>query len=71
MITPGGQVIQTDPADYLFATKTPGALKGGGGGVTINIMGGNYLDGSGARRMAQALGDQIVRELRLNQRLAV
>jgi hypothetical protein len=29
IITPGGQVIQTNPSDYLIATKTPGALGGG------------------------------------------
>jgi len=35
IITPSGQVIQTDPADYLIATKNPGSL--GGGSVIINI----------------------------------
>jgi phage-related protein len=43
IITPSGQVIQSDPADYLFATKNPSSL-GGGGGVTINLNGGMYLN---------------------------
>lgn len=44
IITPGGQVIQSDPADFLIATKTPGSLVGSGstGNITINIQGGNY-----------------------------
>lgn len=38
VITPGGKVIKTAPDDFLFATKNPGDLAGGGGGpVTINI----------------------------------
>lgn len=38
VMTPSGQVLKTAPDDFLFGTKTPGALAGGGGGqVTINI----------------------------------
>jgi hypothetical protein len=67
IITPGGQVIQTDVADYLFATKNPGALAGGGGGsITINIQGGNYLDSQGANMIATALARQIQTQLRLH-----
>jgi hypothetical protein len=42
VITPRGQVIQTDPADYLFATKNPEKLASGGsrsiviGDININ-----------------------------------
>lgn len=39
IITPQGQVIQTDPADYLIATKTPGALAGAGMNINITING--------------------------------
>ena len=35
IVKPSGEIIRTDPADYLIATKTPGAL--GGFGKTINI----------------------------------
>jgi len=40
VITPQGQVIQTDPADYLFATKNPGNLARGGNSQpqTINLQ---------------------------------
>jgi hypothetical protein len=65
IITPGGQVIQTDPADYLFATKNPGSL-GGGGVVNVYIQGGNYLDSNGATMIANAIGKQIVRQLRVS-----
>jgi len=36
-IVQNGQIITTDPADYIIATKTPGALMGGGGGSPIYI----------------------------------
>jgi len=35
-IVQNGQIITTDPADYIIATKTPQTLMGGGG-TTINI----------------------------------
>ena len=36
-IVQNGQVITTDPDDYIVATKTPGSLGGSGGGGTPNI----------------------------------
>lgn len=43
IIRPNGQIIRTDPADTLIATKNPGELGGGGGSFvyspTINING--------------------------------
>lgn len=65
IITPGGGVIQTDPADYLIATKTPGALAGGGGSIVININGGYYLDQNAARQIGDALASSIGRQLKL------
>jgi len=35
IITPSGQIVKTDPRDYIIATKNPGALMGGG--MTLNI----------------------------------
>jgi hypothetical protein len=64
IITPGGQVIQTDPADYLFATKTPGSLGGGSGNITININGGSYLDQGGAKMIGDALAKSIVQQMK-------
>ncbi len=67
IITPSGQVIQTAADDYLFATKTPGSLGGrGSGNVTVNIMGGSYLDSTGATMIANAIGQQIVRQLKVS-----
>jgi hypothetical protein len=64
IITPGGQVIQTDPADYLFATKTPGSLGGGSGSITVNINGGSYLDQGGAKMIGDALAKSIVQQMK-------
>jgi hypothetical protein len=66
IITPGGQIIQSDPADFLIATKTPGALLGaGGGGINVYIQGGMYLDQGGATLIANTIAKQIGRQLKL------
>jgi hypothetical protein len=43
IITPKGDVIRTNPNDYIIATKNPGSLMGGGGSsganITINVQG--------------------------------
>jgi phage-related protein len=38
---------------------------GGGGGISIYIQGGNYLDSNGATMIANAIGKQILQQLRL------
>jgi TP901 family phage tail tape measure protein len=38
---------------------------GGGGNIVVNIMGGNYLDSTGATMIANAIGKQIAVQLRL------
>lgn len=54
VITPGGQVIRTDPADYLFATKHPERLGGAGNiSVTINVNGATNLNESQFKRAVQ------------------
>ena len=58
IIRPDGQVITTDPADYLIATKNPGAL---GGGMTIIINGDNY--GVDAGDIAEALQRELSKRL--------
>jgi hypothetical protein len=58
VITPSGQVIQTDPADYLFATKNPGNM-GGSGSLTININNGMFIDQNQARIFANVLAKMI------------
>jgi len=66
VITPQGDVIKTDPADYLIATKTPGALAGASGGsISVNIMGGMYLDRNAGEKLAEVLSETLRRKLRL------
>lgn len=55
IITPQGDVIQTDPADYLIATQTPYALAGGG--IVINI---DKVIGSD-RRTAESFANEIAK----------
>ena len=64
VITPGGKVIHTDPADYLFATKNPGNLARGGGGntININISSPSFRDD----RDLDDLVDKIQRKLEMN-----
>lgn len=64
VISPSGQVVTTHPDDWLIATKNPASL-GGGGGIVVNINGGNYLD----RNAGLMLGDHIVEALRQQMRI--
>ena len=55
----------------LSAFAGGGSLAGGGrgggsGGIVINILGGNYLDSTGATMIANAIGQQIVRQLKVS-----
>ena len=59
IITPSGQVIQTNPQDYLIATKNPGALGGGGSNITVNIQ------GNADRNVVDEIVRRIQQELRL------
>ena len=63
VIAPGGNVISTHPDDYLIATKDPSSLVGGGG-VTVNLNGGTFLDPN----VASQIGDMIIGKLNLNMR---
>lgn len=61
IITPTGRVITPAQDDYIFATKNPGMLGGGmgGGGMVININGGNYLSETAANEFGAILVDQL------------
>ncbi len=63
VISPSGNVISTHPDDYLIATKDPSSLVGGGG-VTVNLNGGTFLDPN----VASQIGDMIIGKLNLNMR---
>ena len=63
IITPSGDVIRTNPSDYLIATKTPGSFGGGGSpNVTVNVQG--VIDDSLIREISQ----RIMRDLNLGGR---
>ncbi len=64
IITPSG-VVKTDPDDFIIATKTPGSLGGGGGNVTVNILGGTYMDQNAARMFGDVIAKTINRQLKL------
>ena len=53
----------------LSAFSGGSSLAGGGGGfgggINIYIQGGNYLDSGGATMIANAIGKQILQQLRL------
>lgn len=50
IITPSGQVVETDPKDYLIATKTPQQLAGGQGNVTVQpVINCNVVNNSSAQ----------------------
>lgn len=65
IITPQGQVITTNPADYLIATKNPAGLGGQGLALTVNINGGYYLD----RDAADEIGEKIIQKLKQTMKL--
>ena len=58
VITPTGQVIETNPRDYLIATKNPSMLGGGSSNITVNI------NGSADRSTVDEIVRRIQQELR-------
>lgn len=66
VIDPSGDIVETNPRDWVIATQNPGALFGGqsGAGVVVNINGGTYLDDG----VANKIGDVILERLQFNMR---
>ena len=63
IITPNGDIIRTNPNDYLIATKNPESLgNGGSGGQTINV---NINGGLITEDVAIDIGRILQRELNL------
>ena len=60
IISPSGQIITTDPKDFIIATKNPGDLGGGGDTININISGNTI--GSDERNLKE-LAEMITMEL--------
>jgi phage-related protein len=63
-IVQNGQIITTDPADYIVATKDPSSL-GGGGGRNINI---NINGAVLTKEVATQMGDMIINSLKMQMR---
>lgn len=64
IIKPDGQVIATDPADYLIATKTPGDLVRGGNVFNIDFTGMNLVIQNASQEQAMRFGENIVEIIR-------
>ena len=62
IITPNGDIIRTNPSDYLIATKNPSALASGGSGgastINVNISGGLITE-----EVARDIGKVIQRQV--------
>jgi len=65
IIRPDGQIITTNPDDFLIATRNPSGL----GGTIINITG-NTIVGGDVDEVARVIGDQLIERLNLNLRIA-
>ena len=70
IIAPNGNVINTDPMDYLIATKTPGSLLGGSHSnsnsqIIVNINGGTYLNPSSVKQMTDIIVRSINQQVKL------
>lgn len=66
IIAPNGNIITTDPKDYLIATKKPGELSGGGGGGVNVVI--NYpfvLDRNGGDMLADVISNSLRNKLRI------
>ena len=71
IISPSGEVITTNPNDYLIATQTPGSLIGSGpqgngnGSIIVNINGAVWS----TKDQATMLANEIARQIGRNNRL--
>ena len=60
IIKPDGSIIRTDPADYIIATKTPGAMAPGGNTFNIDFTGMNINIQQATQEEAIRFGENIV-----------
>jgi hypothetical protein len=61
IIQPNGHIIQTDPKDYLIATKNPGSLMSGG--VTINFNNPVVREQADIKKIAEETSKILERKL--------
>jgi|APSaa5957512576_1039674.scaffolds.fasta_scaffold34646_1 hypothetical protein len=57
IISPTGDIITTDPADFLIATKDPKSL--GGGAITINVSGNSFNSEQDIRKMVNLISQKL------------
>ena len=62
VITPSGQIIRTNPADYLIATKNPASL--GGGSVVVNVNYPSVRSDSDIKTLVRQIEDNIYKNMR-------
>lgn len=62
IITPQGNIIRTNPNDWLFATKNPAGM-----GASLVITGNTFLD----ERAAEKFGDILVKRLMFDKRISL
>jgi phage-related protein len=65
VISPSGNVITTDPRDYLIATQDPASLTGGGGVTNIFNISNNEIVGEDDA--AEKIGDAILGKITRNK----
>lgn len=66
VISPSGDVVSTNPKDWLIATQNPALLGGGGGSVfNINLNGDLFTDDQTATRFADSIARGIKTQLNL------
>lgn len=65
VISPSGNIVTTNPKDWLIATQNPYALAGTGGGITINIGNVNGSDREAAAHFASLIANEIKYRVRL------
>jgi phage-related protein len=64
IIKPNGDIIRTHPKDYIFATKTPEKMMGGGqGNVTVNINNPSVRNDSDIKKIAEEVSKVMERRL--------
>ncbi len=61
---PGSAPVSFSPDDTIIGVKKP-LMIGGGGGIVININGGNYLSEDAAEEMGDKIIDKLKTQLRL------
>jgi hypothetical protein len=64
VLQPGGNLIRTSPADYIFGTRNPSSMGGSGGvtNITINVEG--NVDEKTSRYITQTIQREIAQQWR-------